>query len=381
MILFFSIFFTLYAALNYYIFIRGWQALSAFPHLKIFYLIVFVIISLSYIAAKFLALHLPAFIYDFMLWIGSFWFAFMLYFFISIVILDVLRLANHFSNFFPLLIEKNYDNAKLYTFIVVIILSSILILAGFINSRNFKITTLNIELPKKQSSLNYLNAAVVSDIHLSPMDNEKFLSGIIDKVNNLNPDIILMPGDIVDDKAKILIDRNIGGSFLRLKSKYGTYVSTGNHEFISGINESIDYMKNFKLNVLQDSTIIIDGSFTLIGRDDISKSNFSKEKRKPLEDILKENDKSLPTILLDHTPVGLDEAENNGIDLQLSGHTHNGQLFPLNFITGLIYEISWGYLKKGKTQYYVSCGAGTWGPPVKLGSSAEILNLKIKFVD
>ena len=89
---------------------------------------------------------------------------------------------------------------------------------------------------------------------------------------------------------------------------------------------------------------------------------------------------NLPVILLDHTPVKLNEATENKIDLQLSGHTHNGQMFPLNFITNLIYEVSWGYLKKGNTQFYVSSGIGSWGPPVKLASDAEIVNLKIKFI-
>ncbi|MGE5797118.1 MAG: metallophosphoesterase, partial [Ignavibacteria bacterium] len=83
--------------------------------------------------------------------------------------------------------------------------------------------------------------------------------------------------------------------------------------------------------------------------------------------------------LLDHTPFNLEEAERNGIDLQLSGHTHHGQIFPLNLITKLIYEVSRGYLKKGNTQYYVTSGVGTWGPPVRLGSDTEIVNLKIKF--
>jgi predicted MPP superfamily phosphohydrolase len=84
---------------------------------------------------------------------------------------------------------------------------------------------------------------------------------------------------------------------------------------------------------------------------------------------------------MDHTPFGLDEAMNGKVALQLSGHTHHGQMFPLNFITKMIYEKSWGYLRKGATQYYVSCGVGTWGPPVKTGSPSEIVNLKIKFVE
>ena len=90
-------------------------------------------------------------------------------------------------------------------------------------------------------------------------------------------------------------------------------------------------------------------------------------------------DKNYPVILLDHTPFKLEDAENNGVSLQLSGHTHHGQMFPLNLITKMIYEVSWGYKKKGDTQYYVTSGAGTWGPPVRTGSKSEVVNIKIKF--
>lgn len=137
-------------------------------------------------------------------------------------------------------------------------------------------------------------------------------------------------------------------------------------------------MEDNKIKVLRDSIIKINDSFYIIGREDRGGS-FMGNMRKPLNEILKNKTENLPTILLDHTPSGLNEAKENMIDLQLSGHTHNGQMFPLNFITGLIYEVSWGYLKKDDTQYYVSSGVGSWGPPVKLASDAEIVNIRIKF--
>ena len=106
---------------------------------------------------------------------------------------------------------------------------------------------------------------------------------------------------------------------------------------------------------------------------------FSGKQRKSLDEIVKTISTNHPKILLDHTPFKLEQAEQNKIDLQLSGHTHHGQMWPANLITKMIYEVSWGYKKKGNTHYYVSCGAGTWGPPVRTGSSSEIVNIKIKF--
>jgi hypothetical protein len=106
---------------------------------------------------------------------------------------------------------------------------------------------------------------------------------------------------------------------------------------------------------------------------------FTGKERKSLEEIISSINSDYPKILLDHTPVKLEHAEKNGIDLQLSGHTHHGQIWPANIITNMIYEVSWGYLKKGKTNYYVTSGAGTWGPPVRTGSKSEIVNIKITF--
>jgi predicted MPP superfamily phosphohydrolase len=381
MVLFFSVFFAIYAAINYYIFIRGWQALEGLPHLRILYLIIFIFIAFAYIAAKFLVSYLPLFVYNTTLWIGSFWFSFMLYFFISIVLIDFLRLLNWKLDFFPVFIKDNYLLTKHIVAGAVLLLTLVVTLFGYINTRNLKVKTLNIEIAKGECKLDELNVVMASDIHLSPMDNESLLKRIAGKINELNPDIIFLAGDIVDDKPFVLNGNKIGASLLKLKAKYGVYASTGNHEFITGIKEAEKYILNHNINLLRDSVIKIDDGFIVAARDDRSKKNFTGEERLPLNKIINDSLKTYPIILMDHTPFGLEEAERNSIALQLSGHVHNGQLYPLNYITGMIYEKSWGYLRKGKTQYYVSCGVGTWGPPVRTGSYSEIVNIRIKFVD
>jgi predicted MPP superfamily phosphohydrolase len=211
------------------------------------------------------------------------------------------------------------------------------------------------------------------------MNNEKLLSNIIDKVNSLHPDIVLIPGDFADEKTGWLEKNGIGKSFLRLKPKYGVYASTGNHEYIVGINNIPKFIFDHNIKLLRDESILIDNSFYLAAREDYSKGQFTGEQRKPLNLILNGKNGNYPVILMDHTPFKMDEAEKNNVDLQLSGHTHHAQLWPLNYITGLIYEKDWGYLKKGNTQYYVTCGVGTWGPPVRTGSTTEIVNIKVKF--
>jgi predicted MPP superfamily phosphohydrolase len=378
MILFFAIFLSLYGSINYYIFIRGWQALSAFPALRIYYLVFFIFFAVSFIAAKVAADIIPAFLYDIMMWAGSFWFAFMAYFLLAAAGIDLFRLICHLFNLTPSFIYKNYELAKQVTLLVVLFVVTVIVIAGYINAHNVQVTTINITLPRFDAKIKELNIAAASDIHISPVNDGKFLNKIVSKINSLNPDIVLFAGDIVDDKASVLKERNIGKEFNSLKSKYGTYAITGNHEFINGADEAVEYMRELGINVLRDSSVLIDSSFYVIGREDRTKTGHGI-KRKDLAELVNNISKNYPAILLDHTPFNLEEAEKNGIGLQISGHTHHGQIFPGNLITKMVYELSWGYLKKGNTHYYVSCGAGTWGPPVKIGNISEIVNLKIKF--
>ena len=379
MALFFTIFFTVYTALNYYIFIRGWQALQSLPWLKPFYLVIFIVAAYGYVFAKLLFKFLPSIIYDIWLGLGAIWFAFFVYFILFLLGLDIIRLFNSFFHFFPKYIYNNYEETKKMAAIVIIALVSLIVFLGNLNKRDITIKNLDITLPKGNGKLSELNVVMASDLHLSTIDGERLLSKIIDKINSVNPDIVLFGGDIVDDKAMILKDRGIGESFKRLNPKYGIYSITGNHEFINGVEPSVKFMEDYGMKVLRDEYKLIDSSFYLVGREDVVMKQFTGKERKKLEIIISSIDSGYARILLDHTPVRLEQAENNGIDLQFSGHTHHGQIWPGNIITNMIYEVSWGYLKKGKTNYYVSSGAGTWGPPVRTGSKSEIVNIKIKF--
>lgn len=379
MTLFFIVFFTVYTSLNFYVFIRGWQVILAYPILRSIYAVLFIIIAYGYILAKLLYKFLSPLAYDILLGVGAIWFAFFAYFVLSLLLIDIIRLLNGWFHFLPAIIYNNYDLTKKITAIFVITLVGLIVFFGNLNKRNIQIKTIDISIPKGAGKLDSLNVVMASDIHLSPIDGEKLLTKIVDKVNSCNPDIILLAGDIVDDKAIVLEERGIGESFRRLKSKYGVYSITGNHEYINGVDTCVRFAEKFGIKFLRDSSTMIDSSFYLIGRDDSSELQFTGKQRKSLSDIVKDIQPNYPKILLDHTPFKLEQAEQNGIDLQLSGHTHHGQIFPGNLITKIIYELSWGYKKKGNTHYYVSSGAGTWGPPVRTGSSSEIVNIKIKF--
>lgn len=375
-IIFFSIFFLVYGLVNYYIVRRGLSIIS--PDFKILYLSVLLFFVLSFIAGRFLERTSIPVLPQVLTWAGSFWLAFMLYFTLALIFIDGLRLVNHFFHFFPLFITNNTEAAKKITALVVVSITLIFVVGGHINTYFPVIKKLDLPVNKKAGILKELNIVMISDLHLGSILGNSFLERIAEKSNGLNPDIVLFAGDVVDEDVGSILKNHIGCTLLKFKSKYGVYAITGNHEYFSGADNAAKFLTGHGVVMLRDSVVKIDNSFYLAGREDRQKNSTGK-RRKELTDLLTGVDQSLPLILLDHQPFKLEEAENNNVDLQLSGHTHNGQLWPINYITQMVYEQTWGYAKKGNTHYYVSCGVGTWGPPVRTGSRPEIVNVKLRF--
>ncbi len=376
-ITFFTIVFTIYGLANYYIFIRCWQAIPQNSRWRILYLVVFIFLALSYIIGRILEKIWLSTLSDIFVWIGSFWLAAFFYFLLIVVILDLARLFNHYLHFIPL-ITQNYQKAKQITILISIGIVFITIILGHINAITPRIRTLNLSI-KKKANLNKINIVVASDIHLGTIIGRKRFCKIVDKINELKPDLVLLPGDIVDEDLAPVIRENLGDALKHIKSKFGVYAITGNHEYIGGVEMATKYLEEHGIIVLRDGVININDSVYLVGREDRSIKQFTGKQRKSLADLMGQIEKNYPLILMDHQPFQLEEVEQNGIDLQLSGHTHHGQLWPINFITKAIYEKSWGYLKKGKTHIYISSGVGTWGPPVRTGNRPEIINMILNF--
>ncbi len=265
------------------------------------------------------------------------------------------------------------------TAIVVLILTAIILIVGYLNVNHPKVRKIKLRINKNGGKLKKLNIVAASDLHIGLTMNKRLLRKIVKIINQLNPDIVLFPGDVVDEDLPRIIKYDLGKPLEQIKSKYGLFAVTGNHEYIGGVEQAKKYLIDKGINLLDDTLFFIDDSFFLIGREDISISFFKGEERMPLKELLNFTEANFPLILLDHQPFRLEEANNNGIDLQLSGHTHNGQLWPFNFITKFVYEKSYGYLLKGNTHYYISSGVGVWGPPVKTAGRAEILQINLEF--
>lgn len=378
-IIFFSIVLTIYAAVNYYIFIRGWQAIPQGSRYRIPYLIIFVLLALSYIIGRFLEKIYLSLLSDILVWIGSFWIAVFFYLLLIVVLIDLARLVNHWLPFLQLITE-NYAKLKLITFFVSIGIVLATVLYGFINACAFRVQELHLKIPKP-TNMSGMKIVAVSDIHLGTIVGRTRFCRMVNTINALHPDLILLVGDVVDEDLAPVIRENLGEALRHLEAKFGVYAITGNHEYIGGVEAAVKYLEEHGVTVLRDSVIQVNNSLYLVGRDDRSGRQFAGRQRKQLVELMSQVNKNFPVILLDHQPFKLNEAAENGFDLQLSGHTHHGQLWPLNFVTRKVYEKSWGYLKKGNTHIYVSCGVGTWGPPVRTGNRPEIVHITLDFMN
>jgi uncharacterized protein len=378
-VIFISLVLIVHSLVNIYIYIRGWQALSGAPALRPAFTVVFILLFLSYIIGRILIYAAPGALSSIMIWTGSFWLACMLYFFLFILCLDIFRMFNGWFHYFPGFITVRYESAKLITLLVAIVTVGSIIAGGYINALRPRIKTLEITIPKRAGNLNGLNVVMASDIHLGTIVGRNRFSHIVEMINGLKPDIVLLAGDVVDEDIEPVIRLNLGEMLRSIKSKYGTYAIPGNHEYIGGAEKAFKYLREHNVQLLRDSSVLIDSSFWLIGRDDRDKMRFTGKGRKEVAELMENVDHAFPVILMDHQPFAFDKAVEAGVDLQFSGHTHNGQMWPFNYITGAIYEVDWGYLRKGNTQFYVSNGAGTWGPPIRIGNSPEIVQVKISF--
>lgn len=378
-LIFISIVFIVYASVNYYIFIRGLQAVPKGSPYRTYYIILFIALASSFWIGRILENYILNTFTEVLVWVGSLWLAFMLYFFLFAILFDVVRLLNHFFGLLPEIITNNYEKAKLISLFSVVGIVTAFIIYGHINFLSPRILNLDITIPKKDSKLSSLNIVAASDIHLGTIVGKRQLNNFIQLTNSLNSDIILLPGDIFDEDIGPIIKKNLGEELEKLQARYGVYAVTGNHEYIGGVESAVEYMEKHGIKVIRDEAVFIDRSFYIVGREDRSIGQFADKKRKDLTEITKGLDDNYPKILMDHQPFQLNLARENDIDLQLSGHTHHGQLWPLNYITSAIYEISWGYEKIGNTHYYVSSGFAGWGPPVRTGSRTELVNIKVRF--
>lgn len=380
MLAFLVIALTIYGLINYYVAHRGAQALAAHPRAQTVFVIVYIALALSYPLGRTLRAvfeDLPASWLDH---VGAMHIVLMLYGFLGVVLIDFVRLVNAFLPFLPKAVTANPGRTGLVLFVALAGATVLTIIGGTLNSLRPRIRDLEVHLPRRTGTAERMTAVLVSDLHLGSIVGPSRLEKIVGRIKALGPDVVFMPGDIVDESVTERREAELSAVMKALEPPLGLFACPGNHETYAGLERTLACYRNCGLTVLQDQAVRVGGAFVLIGRRDPS-SLKRGERRLAIRDIVARDglDDSLPLLLLDHQPAHLEQAEQAGVSLQLSGHTHAGQIFPLDLINRLVWELNWGGLTKGSTQYYVSSGVGTWGPPVRTGSRPEIVRLTLVF--
>jgi predicted MPP superfamily phosphohydrolase len=382
--IYFQVLFTFLVFLvsNIYVGKKGWLLINgAIPKINSYlYWVLFIFIALSFVIARLAKDKVPHFFERFLNILGGYWMAAFLYFIILLGVIDIIKLTlgiKRFSFISYSALQKIYIMSNIGTLIIV----AILLVYGTYNASNLKVTKYSMKIDKNAGKLKKLNIVMLSDLHLGDIVNKGRLSKMIIEINELKPDIVILAGDIIDDYIEPFIEQDMGIEFKKIHSKYGVYAVFGNHEYYGGAIDKIayEYKNSANFNLLRDETVKIDNSFYIVGREDISYERISKTKRKNVVELLSDTEIGLPVIIIDHQPVNLGEGENVGADLQLSGHTHHGQFSPASIVTNLLFENDFGLLQKGTFNVVVSSGVGTWGPPIRIGTASEIVQVEIEF--
>lgn len=249
-----------------------------------------------------------------------------------------------------------------------------IVIIGALNNHYIRISQYTIDVPRKSSEITQLRIAFAADFHLKEATNSQFLREFVARINALHPDILLICGDLLESDRHDEDTIKFEDLFRQIKTKYGIFAVPGNHEMHGGGKR--DFFVNSGITLLEDTVQLIDRAFYLVGRND--KRGLQ---RKSLDELLIHVQDSLPVILLDHRPIDIDRVSKSIVDIQLSGHTHNGQLFPINFIVRTLYELSWGYMKKNHAHFFVTSGLQTWGPRIRTAGVSEIGIIDVFFRD
>ncbi len=375
------VFLTIFVAANIYVGIKGLNIIKhIFPIVSVYlYWIIFTCIALSYIISIIGKNFFTVNIEKILNIIGSYWLAALVYFLIINLATTIIKISIKYMGINSLFKSDSKNIVLIVDFLAMIIVVLVLVY-GTYNANNSKVVKYEVNIHKKAGNLEELNIVMVSDIHIGTIIGKSKVDKMVKSINELQPDVVLLGGDIIDNDIEPFINGHIDEAFKNIKCKYGVYAVLGNHEYIAtNISKIQNVYEKSNINVLKDQIENVGNSFYIVGRDDVSSESFLREKRKSISELTYKGHKDMPIIVLDHQPINLNESKEAGVDLQFSGHTHKGQFFPTDWITKRMFQIDWGYLREHNFNIIVSSGYGTWGPPIRIGTNSEIVQAKVKF--
>lgn len=353
----------LYLAGNIYVFVKGWKSLRglSFPVKCLISLAYWCVVLLMFASYWNRGGYLPENIRPLLYPAGSAWLLVILYMTLILLATDILRI-------FRLRLK--------HTFVAAAGLTACILAYGswHYNHPVVRELNLNIDKPLASSGKTLLRVAAMSDLHLGQGTGKKLLKKYVDLVNSQNPDLILIGGDLVDNSISPLYRQRMYEELSQLKAPLGIYMVPGNHDYFGGGIELVrEFTEKTPIILLQDSLVTLPAGLQLLGRDD------RRAPRRSLADWGKSIQPQKPVLMLDHQPYNLDQTAQAGIDIQFSGHTHRGQIWPLSLIADHVFELSYGYRQIGRSHICVSSGISLWGPPFRIGTDSEIVMLNLTF--
>ena len=356
-----------------YIYWRGYQVLPAHRAWRVPYTLAFVLELLLYFFGFFFRKDLPDDIFIPIMNICNTWYIGSIYLTLGLLGIEVIRITQKRWKWLPDSIVWNWDKLKLPLFFFFIQADSLLLVKAHQNVVDPIVRHVYVDLPKGSSTRDSLKIVMVSDIHLGEVIRKPQAEKLVKLSNAQHPDLVVMVGDLLDYESRFAENAHIEEYFQQLEAPLGIYATYGNHEYRANRFAKERWIRKFS-TLLKDSVASPDGTFYLIGRDDMV-----NKKREPLQKLIAGLDTTKPLIVLDHQPWSFAEMRMNHVDLGLHGHTHNGQLWPYPLLMKLIYECPFGYYSKGGVQHYVSCGYGCAGPAYRVGTRSELVVLHIRF--
>lgn len=277
---------------------------------------------------------------------------------------------------------------------IVIIIS----FSGIYHAKHIKVTPYKITVDKSAPDMDSLKIVLLADTHFGYNSGAVHAQEIVDKINEQQPDLVCIAGDIFDNEYDAVREPEKISEILRtIRSKYGVYACWGNHDLNEPILAGFTFkhkkedskqlkdprmklfLQNSNIQLLEDEAVLIDNSFYVVGRKDASLIEKIEEKRKTPAQLTQKLDKDKTIIVIDHQPKELQDIADAGVDLDLCGHTHDGQTFPGNFTVKFLWENPCGYLQKGSMHNIVTSGSGVWGPAMRVGTDSEICTINLTF--
>jgi uncharacterized protein len=381
----FALFFTLMLAVmggvHYYAWTRLVRDLALPPSqqrlLTVGFVVLFALVPLSFFVRRTSSvLATPV------VWVASIWIGVLLLLLVTLVAGDVIRgLATVGSRLMgtpPADPERRVALSRLFALVVVGLTGGLTLWAVRSGLARVAVREVDVRLRRLPKELDGTTIVQLTDVHVGTTIRRDFIEEIVERTNALNPDVIAITGDLVDGSVEDL--REHVAPLGQLKARFGVYFVTGNHEYYSGADEWIAELTRLGIRVLRNERVVVGGpaaSFDLCGIDDAQAAQFGGDHGADLARACQGRDPTRELVLLAHQPRAVFEAEKHGVGLQLSGHTHGGQIWPWKYMVRLQQPVVSGLATFGETQVYVSNGTGYWGPPMRLAAPAEITRVRL----